>query len=939
MGDIQDAWSQESEEAWQKSLRDRGITPPKKTDPTTFTGKIGVVVNIVYDYGDRFTKMSEITLPGIYVGDLTAIPFKDQEWYEKGDFFLAEIPKGYYAPSANEYGQCNKLFNEKAETQLKAYVLKEIFNTSHKKTFFTRDTSDIVKSPYFEFGGLNKYDNFYVYPNSPADKWIEGNNQPPYDHTAPKEFGVSYTVVRRRKKDVFLGGNPLVEFKCQVFQPGGTRYVDTLTTDTVRFGGNLSINDFDIRSKTQFEKIPKYPRGYGIPGKMEKDLYFYKGARVKAFEDFVVARIDSHYKYAYNVEIAGQDAEFFVYPNSLMESWIESSQRDTTFAPNMALSIRLEITPREKEQQEKKQKEKEEDKTKLQKEYVFDEDGYNGEGSGEPYNLSAEEITTKKINDEIDELIKNYRQNLDNARPPYEIKDLDGDGDFNEASDLFGTKQDDVKDMQQQTSLDFQESARPDYYRPFDEYDNENNQVVREIEDSTVVTKKELLEFNEYAQEAYMTDREFKMKTTGLQYQDNRKNSWIHKVGNAEVRIYEYYDEEKKEERLIVAFRGTQNPVAARSFTDAMEGIRDIITDITTKCHNLEYIGIKTDNIDAKGIVHQGFADYVNKLYPNLLSLIMHRKGAYLPRGGKIYVVGHSLGAGAAIIFSYMLFMRENITPDRIYLFGAPMGIWTFGDHINKNLPIINVFHTHDVIPYVSTLFKHHGIKLVFTLDGSLAAYPVNMDVPNYDLQNLRGTRLLLGLIKNNAYKDGTTPEEHIRALEKVGVNMQDDATVLKEEYHKNVKKYGVSEGLIENFFNNIKSGLYNVFEPCQLKALALMKKRYSEAGEIFYHTRYKQTIDEWTSKSIKIDKFRYFDKLFKHDPNPRGHFVKHDYDYLATVDSYDYYYDKNGDIYIGTEDVNGLYFNKLDSVKPLGLILYDKKTNNLDNKTIVFYS
>ena len=49
----------------------------------------------------------------------------------------------------------------------------------------------------------------FIVPNSPVDAWIKGNHQPPYDHKAPRNFGVEYTIVSR-DTGLLQGGNPEV---------------------------------------------------------------------------------------------------------------------------------------------------------------------------------------------------------------------------------------------------------------------------------------------------------------------------------------------------------------------------------------------------------------------------------------------------------------------------------------------------------------------------------------------------------------------------------------------------------------------------------------------------------------------------------------------------------------------------------------------------------
>ena len=692
---------------------------PDPLSPTTFKGKIGITLSIVHDDGNRQTKMYDIDIPGRYFGNLGAKHNPAGNWWVKGDFKLMDSDKNPYAPkqNVNEYGSMNIIDDEEVLKRMRFYVRQQMFNPANRITYYTRDTTPPEDNPYYYYGGVEGHNHFYIYNGSPAEKWINGMYQAPFDHNAPAAFGVQFTLIRKIRPNLRLGGNPNVEFIVQMFSAATNEFVQKFRTDTIKFGGDLLTSDFGFRNKDYVLSRPKLERGYGLPSDRAA-LYFYEGQRKDEFFEFVKQRVEAKYQEAFKVERASPDGEFFVYPNSLIEEWIINGE-DDVFAPNMALSVKVLL--REPTEEEKKADEDDDDEVDLpEADYRYQEPSTatgRFEGTGK-IRIEGTDEADVFFKAELGKLYEMDFTELDKARGAYKIRDKDGDGDFKEAQDLFGTKQGEKKDMRQQTSLDFQESAPPDLYRVFDSSDNIADETQQDIEDSSIVSKKELQEFNEYASiEAYMSEEEFDNKTTGIMYADNRKESYLVSFNNAEARVYEWYDEYYKEQRLVIAWRGTQFPLNAKTVSDAVKGIDDLLTDGDVKTHPLTYIGINTDNIEARGIVHQGFADYVNNLYNRLVAIIKTYKGFY-PKG-KVFITGHSLGAAAGLIFSYMLFMRENIVPDRIYQFGAPMGIWTFGDHINKNLPIINVFHQYDIVPPVSALFKHHGIKLVFDGDNN----------------------------------------------------------------------------------------------------------------------------------------------------------------------------------------------------------------------------
>ena len=896
-------------------------------DKTIFKGKIGIEVNYVEDDGNEWVLKSIVSIPGKYFDDLDARNIAGSEWFEMGDFKEVSVPDGFFVErhgvGVEGFGNARIISDPFVVRKMKEYVLQELFNPNNRKTYMTRDTSPIVKSPYYDYDDMLENNHFYIYPNSPADKWISGNQNKPYDHFAPSEFGVSYTIIRRRK-NVRQGGNPKIRF-AGVILDGDDLPIDELkpfyTTPLQDFGGDLLTSDFGFinRKSVVVPGLPTKPDG------TQPALYFYRGSRLKDFENYIVRNIQSQVGTGYLIDLAGSDAELYVLPDSKLEEWI-FEKNDSVFVPTpITLQVRLIAVKAEGALEE----EEVSASGVLQGDYRFEESGYDGIGSA-PRSQADDEFL-EELERIIDNLSTENKDNLDKQREPYKIKDSDMDGEEDgeelyEAEDLFGTRQGEEKDMTGRTPYDFQEGARPDYYRPFDEYDNLYHKVEKDIENSKIVSKRELQEFNQYCEEAYMTEREFDMKTEGILYEDGRKDSFLVIVGNAEARIFEYTTR-KNERRLIIAFRGTTPPSMNKPFSDTIEFVRDVMTDLSTKVQNLEYIGITNSDPETKGIVHQGFADYCNALYDQLTAIVKWNLSTY--PDVQIYFCGHSLGAISAVVYAYMLSQRENILPTRIYQFGAPMGIWTFGDTISKTLPIINVFHTHDIITPVSALFKHHGTKLVFDLDGNLSAYPVGVEVPNYDNAKYAGERLLFALRKNGAYKEGTTIEQQAISLKEPGA----PEALRDDEYDKIINRYSFT-----NFLDNVGALFRNYKNPAQREALAHIGTMLREAGFTFYHTRYKQTLDEWKDSNIKIDKFRYFGDLFKHDPNPRSFHHDHPYNYHSSLGNSHLYTDAGGNLFLSSDTPGSMNFHPIDNTQPLGMIFYDKNMN-IDNKAIVFYS
>ena len=897
-------------------------------DKTIFKGKIGIEVNLIVDDGNKWIHKSTMSIPGKYFDNLDCRNIEGSEWFEMNDFGEISVPDGYYVDrhpvGRVGIGNARYIRDPYVNRIMREYVMEEIYK-NHPRTFHTRDTSlqNIKRSPYFEWNDLPEFSNFYIYPNSPADKWISGNQNKPYDHIAPDEFGVSFTLIRTNT-ELLQGGNPKVRFAGMIFD-GEDNEIEDLEafylTDTEDFGAPLSTYDFELLRRS--EMVPGLPTR---PDGSQPPLYVYRGSRLRDFQDYIVRNIQSKVGRSYRIDLAGSDAELNVLPDSELETWIFEKDNSVLAPSPFMLQVRLVATKVEGGFEEE-----EVGVGGLRGQYQYEEKGmYRGEGIA-PRSAGDEEMF-EEIEKAVDEIIENYAPTLDKKQQPYKIKDTDLDGDYDEfdkiyeGGDLFGTKQGERKPFQAKTAMEFQEGAPPDLYRPFDEFDNEYHEVKREIDNSKIVSKRELTEFNLYCEEAYLDEREFDEKMVREPYPDGRKDSFLVVVGNAEARIYEYTTR-NNERRLVIAFRGTTPPSLSKPLTDTAKFIRDATTDLSAKTQNLTYIGITNPDPETKGIVHQGFADYCNALYDQLTAIVKWNISTY--GDVKVYICGHSLGGIASVVYAYMLSQRENILPTRIYQFGAPMGIWTFGDVISKTLPIINVFHTHDIIPPVSALFSQHGTKLVFDLKGNLTPYPVGMEVPDYDYQRYKGERLLFALRKNGAYKEGTTLEEQAISLKEPGA-----PNPLRDDEYDSI----INKSSFLNFLSNVGELFSSYKNPAQREAFIHIGKILGESGLNFYHTRYKQTIDEMKEKSIQIDTFRYFSKLFEHDPNPRSHHETHDKTYTGSLGKHHLYQDAGGNLFFSTEDPNNINFHPIDRTEPLGMIFYDKNMN-IDNKAIVFYS
>ena len=256
--------------------------------------------------------------------------------------------------------------------------------------------------------------------------------------------------------------------------------------------------------------------------------------------------------------------------------------------------------------------------------------------------------------------------------------------------------------------------------RPFD--DDEKEGLNPKLDYPLILKKEELLQMWKYSQLAYerelddsvseydsWTIRGINQTVETRQMRGGDANIYT----NALCRIFLLPD------KIIFAFKGTDFPFSS----DTLMG--DILSDLQVKVDNLTSMG----GIDGKvpynelGIVHQGFNRFVDSLFPQILELI----NKYPDKPATF--LGHSLGAITALIAGYRLYLETGTKVERIYQFGSPMGITTFGS-IGNLLDIINVIHTHDVVPNFMSIFKHHGTKIVIDIHNNYKVYQGGEHIP-----------------------------------------------------------------------------------------------------------------------------------------------------------------------------------------------------------------
>ena len=478
-------------------------------------------------------------------------------------------------------------------------------------------------------------------------------------------------------------------------------------------------------------------------------------------------------------------------------------------------------------------------------------------------------------------------------------------------NDLFGVKQGTPVAMAVDEML--KKDVDLDLDRPFDYTPLLDNQELPPEKDE--VTKDTILEFWKYSDEAYLSKEKFDAKE--IKYGDERDNSELLEINGSECRIYRY------NKKMIIAFRGTDTTEGVISSTF----LKDILTDLSTKIQSLEYIGIG-DNYqsDYRGMVHQGFADYVLQLYDALLNKIYPLYGSDVE---EIYTCGHSLAGIASQIFSYKLLVEESIPTKRVFTYGSPTGIFTFGDILENEMSIINVLHTHDIVGYVAPFFQHHGYKIMIDLDNNIHVYKPFEDIPShyYDKEEV----LAYALRKNGVYREKVETTEGSSTREK---DLNYDTTI-SDKTDKEYDKY-INRGIISQNLDNIRSFMTSLLYKPQQQAGLKIAKILMEADR-FYHTAY----DDVLQKIPDIINLKPDTNIYSNKPDLRlNHTNEKDrYDYQGSIGEAHIYKDLVDNKLITTKNKkDGVHIIHLNNIKPLGIYFYEKD-EDIKNKAIVFYN
>lgn len=163
----------------------------------------------------------------------------------------------------------------------------------------------------------------------------------------------------------------------------------------------------------------------------------------------------------------------------------------------------------------------------------------------------------------------------------------------------------------------------------------------------------------------------------------------------------------------VVCWRGTETG------TDLYAMASDVSTDLTGRSVNLNQgLGLPQEApAEMQGVVHMGFCKYIGEIYGEVKAFVMEQRAL----GREIMVLGHSLGAAAAIIFSIKMYIEDSqVIPTRVYAVGAPKGFESFGTVYEEALPIVTIITKQDMVSYADPVYYgHRGFKVVLEMDGS----------------------------------------------------------------------------------------------------------------------------------------------------------------------------------------------------------------------------
>ena len=190
--------------------------------------------------------------------------------------------------------------------------------------------------------------------------------------------------------------------------------------------------------------------------------------------------------------------------------------------------------------------------------------------------------------------------------------------------------------------------------------------------------------YNDEAIQKQKLKAEFKHNDMQLQLEDKFENKFI----DSQAALYRINSEEKEE--YVLAFRGT-------------DSFRDVMLDVLSLRAPLTGGGclIKSNEIY---YAHAGIYIQFLSLFPRILFILLHRSIK------KLYITGHSLGGGLAVLCA--IFLENILNPSfgmEIVTFGAPKVVsvallMKFKEMSGSNISFY--CNRGDPIPYFSLKFK-----------------------------------------------------------------------------------------------------------------------------------------------------------------------------------------------------------------------------------------
>lgn len=144
---------------------------------------------------------------------------------------------------------------------------------------------------------------------------------------------------------------------------------------------------------------------------------------------------------------------------------------------------------------------------------------------------------------------------------------------------------------------------------------------------------------------------------------------------------------------IVVAFRGTDE-------------IRDWLINVR----------VLSDRV-THGKIHRGFYRSMQAMRPRIEELILEHGGKEKP----IWIVGHSLGGGLAVAFSYAVLTDGSFRPEGLVTFGQPLLVSSsVGKYLNEKFSgrYIRFVHEADFVARILPTYSHCG-DLIWFHDGS----------------------------------------------------------------------------------------------------------------------------------------------------------------------------------------------------------------------------